>query len=442
MARADDTDQRRDDPAEGGYLRFYYRNRRPTRFGRLSNQVWAWATGLGLTPSPLLTLQVKDRRNGRLRSTVLVPAQYEGERYFASMLGDGSEWVQNVRAACGQAFIKRGRADPVMLAEIPPKDRAPILKAWCQVATSGRKHLPVPYDAPESAFEAIAADYPIFRIDSAIHVESTPQALGREQADHSAHPLHFLGWALLLSIPFYVWGVFWPIDGLLPFGLPISATMIIVPALVATVMTGREQKRRAAIELWRRIFDAGRAKRAWALVAFLFMPVAMFISYDLMHWLGLALPAEVAVTVAQASVLFAAFFLGAILEEIGWTGYATEPLQARYGVLRAGLIIGGVWAAWHIVPWWLHSQQVIWVAAHGIGVVISRIVMGWIYAYGGRSLFLAITFHAMGNVGYFSFPNNGSHYNPSLTTLVLAGMAILMAIPIIKSRRGAITKAL
>lgn len=35
-------------------------------------------------------------------------------------------------------------------------------------ATSGRKHLPVPYDAPVSAFEAIAGDYPVFRIDPAV----------------------------------------------------------------------------------------------------------------------------------------------------------------------------------------------------------------------------------------------------------------------------------
>ena len=39
--------------------------------------------------------------------------------------------------------------------------------AWSQVATSGRKHLPVSQDSPESAYEAIAADYPVFRIDPA-----------------------------------------------------------------------------------------------------------------------------------------------------------------------------------------------------------------------------------------------------------------------------------
>jgi hypothetical protein len=158
----------RGDPAErSGYLRFFYRGWRPTRLGKIWSGAFAWVAGLGLTPQILLTLQVKSRSGDRLNSTVLVAASYQGQRYLVSMLGDGSEWVRNVRAAGGEALIKRGRSLPVMLTEIPSDERAPILKAWCQVATSGRNHLPVPYDAPVSAFEAIAADYPVFRIDPA-----------------------------------------------------------------------------------------------------------------------------------------------------------------------------------------------------------------------------------------------------------------------------------
>ena len=158
----------RGDPAErSGYLRFFYRDWRPTRLGKIWNGAFAWVSGLGLTPQILLTLQVKSRSSGRLYSTVLVVASLQGQRYLVSMLGDGSEWVRNVRAAGGEALIKRCRSLPVMLTEIPPEERAPILKAWCQVTTSGRNHLPVPYDAPVSAFEAIAADYPVFRIDPA-----------------------------------------------------------------------------------------------------------------------------------------------------------------------------------------------------------------------------------------------------------------------------------
>lgn len=158
----------REDPAErSGYLRYFYRNWRPTRFGRIHNRIYAWVSGLGLTPPILITLQVKNRSSGHLCSTILAAVDYEGGRYVVSMLGDNSEWVKNVRAAGGDAFIKRGRLNPVKLIELLPTDRAQVLKAWSQIATSGRRHLPVTHDAPVSAFEAIAADYPVFRIDPA-----------------------------------------------------------------------------------------------------------------------------------------------------------------------------------------------------------------------------------------------------------------------------------
>lgn len=153
------------DPAERGCLRWYYRNWRPTRWGRISNRVWTWLTARGLLPPVLLSLQVVDRKDGKMRSTVLAVAEYERSRYLVSMLGDTSEWVQNIRASQGKAFIRRRHTVPVRLTELPIVDRAPVLKAWCQIAPSGRRHLPVAYDAPVKAFEMIATDYPVFRID-------------------------------------------------------------------------------------------------------------------------------------------------------------------------------------------------------------------------------------------------------------------------------------
>jgi hypothetical protein len=156
----------RSDPAERrGYLRYFYRDWRPTRLGRAWSRIMAWVAGLGVAPDVLLTLRVRDPDTDRLSSIVLVVGMHQGQRYLVSMLGDASRWVRNVRIANGRAWIKEGRLRPVRLVEIPPEQRAPILKAWCQVATSGRRHLPVAPDAPISAFEAITADYPVFRID-------------------------------------------------------------------------------------------------------------------------------------------------------------------------------------------------------------------------------------------------------------------------------------
>ena len=157
---------RHEDPAETrGYLRYFYRGWRPTRLGRCWSRLYAWVSGLGILPRMLLTLQTIDRGSGRVNSTILVVATYENRQYLVSMLGEGSEWVKNVRASGGRAHVKRGQVIPVELTEIAPHERAPILKAWAQVATSGRQHLPVSFDAPLSAFEEIAGEYPVFRVD-------------------------------------------------------------------------------------------------------------------------------------------------------------------------------------------------------------------------------------------------------------------------------------
>jgi hypothetical protein len=94
-----------------------------------------------------------------------VVTSHAGQRYLVSMLGDGSDWVRNVRAAGGEAFVKRGRLRPVKLTELPPAQRGPILKAYCRVATSGRHHFPVAPGAPVSEFDALAERYPVFRLD-------------------------------------------------------------------------------------------------------------------------------------------------------------------------------------------------------------------------------------------------------------------------------------
>jgi hypothetical protein len=115
----------------------------------------------------VVSLQTKDRRSGALSERPLVPCGYEGQQYVVSMLGDGSEWVQDVRGSGGAAIIERVATLSVRLIEVPPENRASILKAWRLIATSGRQHIPAPYDAPVADFEAIAAQYPVFRVDPA-----------------------------------------------------------------------------------------------------------------------------------------------------------------------------------------------------------------------------------------------------------------------------------
>lgn len=156
---------RRPDPAERGYARLFYRNWRPTRTGRWVNRVEGWWAALGLPPRIMVALEVRGRTSGRTRRSVLVTAKLGRREFLVSMLGDGSDWVRNARAAGGRAVIRHWRPRQVRLVEIPAAERAPVLQAYCRVAPGGRMHFPLAPDAPLEEFAKIAADYPVFRID-------------------------------------------------------------------------------------------------------------------------------------------------------------------------------------------------------------------------------------------------------------------------------------
>jgi deazaflavin-dependent oxidoreductase (nitroreductase family) len=154
------------DPAEHNFLlRFFYRDWRPTRIGRWVNRFACWWSGLGLPPKFQAVLEVRGRTSGRLRSNPVVIATVDGKRYLVSMLGPASDWVKNVEAAHGDAVIRQGRRRPVHLVTVPPEQRAPILREYVRIASSGRQHFPVAVGAPLSEFQIIAERYPVYRID-------------------------------------------------------------------------------------------------------------------------------------------------------------------------------------------------------------------------------------------------------------------------------------
>jgi hypothetical protein len=92
------------------------------------------AHAAGLWPSRWVTLQVPGRRTGRTISFLLAVADYQGERYLVAMLGEGSSWVRNVRAAGGRVVLRHGRRETVHLEEVDPAARPPILRRYLWVA--------------------------------------------------------------------------------------------------------------------------------------------------------------------------------------------------------------------------------------------------------------------------------------------------------------------
>ncbi len=131
---------------------------------QIMNRFAGWLASLGLMPSKTVTLEVRGRRSGRVRSTVINWVEHEGERYFVSPRRE-AEWVRNVRAGGGEAVIRRRGRQSVRLEEIPPDQRAPILKAYLGENTvTTRQHFGVDPKADIEEFEGIAGQHPVFRI--------------------------------------------------------------------------------------------------------------------------------------------------------------------------------------------------------------------------------------------------------------------------------------
>ncbi|MDQ2886797.1 MAG: CPBP family intramembrane metalloprotease [Chloroflexota bacterium] len=250
-------------------------------------------------------------------------------------------------------------------------------------------------------------------------------------------PLKFFVLVFVLALPFWLLDAFaGDLTKALPINLPLSALTFVCPITAALILTYREQNSGGVKQLLGRVFDFKRTRqKIWYIPAILSMPVVMVLSYTVLHLRGVPLP-EPHIPFLAIPIFFLAFFIGATGEEVGWSGYAIDPLQDRWGALQASLVLGSFWAIWHTVPFIQTHNTPTWIVWQCIGTVGVRVIITWLYNNTGKSVFVAILFHTMLNVSEFLFPNYGSHYDP-----VSTGILIIIAVVIVTFLWGAKTLA-
>jgi len=236
-----------------------------------------------------------------------------------------------------------------------------------------------------------------------------PQAPKNSTAKRSPYLFFVLVYAL--SIPLWVLNVIYPIH--LPVdNLPVTDIVAtFTPLIAASILVYREERLSGVKNLLKRTFDYRRiTKKAWYIPIVLMMPIIYVLTYVIMRLIGLPVPAVWSPPLLTP-LLFVAFFFAATGEEIGYTGYATDPMQARYTALTASLIIGLIHAVWHVPSAFSIGYSpglYIW------GVIVLgvsfRVLTVWIYNNTGKSVFAAILFHAVTNTGRSIFPGSRSAF--------------------------------
>jgi membrane protease YdiL (CAAX protease family) len=81
---------------------------------------------------------------------------------------------------------------------------------------------------------------------------------------------------------------------------------------------------------------------------------------------------------------------GGAWEELGWRGYALPYLQAGRSALSASLILGVLWAAWHL-PMFI-TGLIHWPDA--LAVLGMSVVFSWLFNHTKGSVLIAFLFHA------------------------------------------------
>jgi membrane protease YdiL (CAAX protease family) len=97
---------------------------------------------------------------------------------------------------------------------------------------------------------------------------------------------------------------------------------------------------------------------------------------------------------------FSIFPSSALGEEIGWRGYALPHMQSGRSALSASLVIGVIWALWHL-PLWLTGEPARTpplYAALVVSTVALSVILTWVYNGTGGSLLMVVVLHGTYNL--------------------------------------------
>ncbi|WP_042351462.1 CPBP family intramembrane glutamic endopeptidase [Bacillus massiliigorillae] len=112
--------------------------------------------------------------------------------------------------------------------------------------------------------------------------------------------------------------------------------------------------------------------------------------------------------------------IGGGLEEIGWRGYLQPTLQKRWSPFTSTLIVGAIWAIWHLPLWFVvGSNQLnmnfLWFTL--IALALSFLLT--VIYLATKSIFLCMIFHAFIN-SFWEVYIPETNVSSALLTLLLA----------------------
>ena len=228
----------------------------------------------------------------------------------------------------------------------------------------------------------------------------------------------------------YLWNGPWMTTAFGPMrlGAPMFFVAVSAPAMAAIILTFYRNGWRGVVSFLVSLFRV-RAYWPWILISFLGYPLLwFFVNFGTSIWFNRLDQFDFSPWVTTLPIiLLGGHFLkdiGALGEEPGWRGYALPRLLTLMNAQIASVVLGLVWAVWHLPAFFLSSmsQSGIVFVPYVLNVIAFSVFMTLIYVHtNGNVLLSGIIPHMLFN----AVPKAG--IEPNLWVTVLLGAFLLFA---------------
>lgn len=240
--------------------------------------------------------------------------------------------------------------------------------------------------------------------------------------------VRYLLWTVVLSIPLWLAATAIDATQVIPIKFPLSALQFL-SAFAAALIVARNSRNSMQAFLARGL-DFSRVQGSWRIWVFALMPCVVGTSWVVGQT---SLGGSVASATPPIAVLLflPIYALSGYCEQMGWTAVMTDDLlDAGLGVVASGLLVGAVWAAWHVVPFIQTHNAPLWILGQCLYTIVYRVLLTKVYLITNRSVFSTIALHATYNTAFSMLPHFGSGYNPwTMAACTLVVTLAMLRIP-------------
>lgn len=221
------------------------------------------------------------------------------------------------------------------------------------------------------------------------------------------------------------------------------------PLLAAFAMSAVRDGRAGPLNLFRRMFQPGLR---WPANLLLGLSPLLFglIAFAALAFMGQELPEAAGFTaypglpagLSLPMVCLLVFLVSGYGEEVGWRGFALDPLLAKYGEFRGTLVLAGLWLVWHLPVFWLNETM---------AALLGPMVLGWIfglfagafvlthvYLLSGSSILIVALWHASYNM--LVAPAAGEGIPAAIISSLVSVWGIIVAVLWWKQSQGLIRR--